>query len=107
MHAPVLTIIVLLPLLAMLCVMATSPSKPQQARHIAAAFMGVDMLLSIWMYWRFYALDPAQQAGFNFIDQQAWFPELGITFKLGLDGINAPMLLLTGILGFAVALVSF
>ena len=86
MHVPVLTIIVLLPLLAMLCVMATSASRPQQARTISAVFMGVDMLLSIYMYWRFYALDPAQQAGFNFIDQQAWFPELGITFKLGLDG---------------------
>ena len=45
--------------------------------------------------------------GFQLIDKYEWFPAWKINLILGIDGLNGAMILLSGILGFAVALVSF
>ena len=37
--------------------------------------------------------------GYQFVESAEWIPALGISYKLGVDGISALMVLLTGILG--------
>jgi NADH-quinone oxidoreductase subunit M len=43
----------------------------------------------------------------QFVEKVPWLPSMGITYFMGVDGINLPMIFLTGILSFACILVSF
>ena len=40
-----------------------------------------------------------QASGYQFVESADWIPALGISYKLGVDGISVLMVLLTGILG--------
>jgi NADH-quinone oxidoreductase subunit M len=42
-----------------------------------------------------------------FREYQAWVPELGIAYSLGVDGLNAPMVLLTGMVAVAGVFISW
>lgn len=42
-----------------------------------------------------------------FEEYQAWVPELGIAYSLGVDGLNAPMVLLTGMVAVAGVFISW
>ena len=44
--------------------------------------------------------------GYQFIDKIDWVPSLGIAYHVGVDGINATLLLMTAVLGFAGVVVS-
>lgn len=45
--------------------------------------------------------------GLEFEEKVAWVPTLGISYHLGVDGLNAPMLLLTGMVAVAGVLISW
>ncbi len=40
-----------------------------------------------------------QATGYQFVEEAPWIPALGISYKLGVDGVSILMVLLTGILG--------
>ena len=55
-----------------------------------------------------FALYDYKEGGYQFTESFTWLKEpLNISFSLGLDGISAPMVLLTGIVMFAAILVSW
>jgi NADH-quinone oxidoreductase subunit M len=43
------------------------------------------------------------QAGLQYVTNDKWIPELGIRYKLGIDGLNLWLVLLTTVVAFAVA----
>ncbi len=45
--------------------------------------------------------------GFQFVDKIRWIPELGISYHVGVDGINLVLLLMTAILSFAGVWITF
>lgn len=45
--------------------------------------------------------------GLEFEEKVAWVPTLGISYHLGVDGLNAPMILLTGMVAVAGVLISW
>ena len=49
----------------------------------------------------------ADQAGFQYQEQAAWFPSIASTYHLGIDGISLPMVLLTTLLTPLALLASF
>lgn len=46
-------------------------------------------------------------AGYQFIDKVQWVKSLGISYHVGIDGINAVLLLMTAILSFTGVIISF
>ena len=46
-------------------------------------------------------------AGYQFVDKVDWVPSLGISYHVGVDGINLVLLLMTCVLAFTGVLVSF
>jgi NADH-quinone oxidoreductase subunit M len=46
-------------------------------------------------------------AGYQFMERYTWMPALGISYFVGLDGINAPLVLLTGVVMFTGVLISW
>ena len=98
----ILTIIVFLPILAG-AVMLFIPPKNRDLIHRFALVVGlVCFLLSLFVYFSFDISGPRYQ----FEQQYQWLPALGITYHVGVDGITAPLVLLTGVVIFTGVIIS-
>ncbi|HML24333.1 MAG TPA: NADH-quinone oxidoreductase subunit M [Aggregatilinea sp.] len=108
----VLTGILLLPVIGAVLILLLKKESKEQARIIAAVIMGVCLLLSLGVFFGF-DTDAANAAAANgqtyfaFEDNIPWIESIGVSWHLGVDGISAPMLLLTSIAGFAGVLISW
>ncbi len=69
----------------------------------ALAAGAVALILSVWAY---FSYDVAA-AGYQFIEKYTWLKALGISYQVGLDGMNAPLVLLTGVVMFTGVLISW
>ena len=79
------------------------PERRQPAIRVIATVTGALLLsLSIFV---FLSYDHVR-GGFQLEEQYSWLPSLGITLHLAVDGISAPMVLLTGIVILCGVLVS-
>ncbi|MCZ7543944.1 MAG: NADH-quinone oxidoreductase subunit M [Anaerolineae bacterium] len=123
---PVLSLIVLIPIGAAVVIWLLPKEARTAARVTAATAMGICLLLALLMYIGYnaevntpesdlYALANGGYAfdsdglpnTFRFVEQYTWVEALGIQYKLGVDGISAPMVLLTALAGFTGVLISW
>src|SRR6266508_2814357 len=86
-----LTVVTFLPALATLLVSSLPRGRPELVKATAFAVTAATFLASVPLYLRF---DPAS-AGYQFVEQQAWMPSLGISYHVGIDGISLLLVLLT------------
>ena len=102
-----LTAFLLLPLAGAAALALTPRDRAPVARWIALACSGLAFALSVLIFVRF---DPSVP-GYQFVDRFVWIDaaEAGFTvqFGLGVDGLSAPLVLLTGLLSLAAVLVSW
>lgn len=74
----------------------------KNAKHVALVAAVVEFALSVWMVLQF---NPS--GGTQFSIDTAWVPSLGISFKIGMDGISILLVLLTTFLVPVIVLSSF
>ncbi len=106
----VLFLLIVLPLGGAVVLMAVPGHRKEEARWIAAAFAAVTMALSFYV---FAAYDQGA-GGFQFERTWGWLSipgpwllgDRGIELSLGVDGISAPMIMLTGIVMLTGVLIS-
>ena len=106
-----LLIIVALPLAGAAVLMAVPGYRPQAVRWIASTFAMVAMLLT---FYTFFSYDH-REGGVQFARTWQWLEipgfwplgDQGISLVLGVDGISAPMMMLTGIVMFTGVLMSW
>ncbi len=106
----VLFLLIVLPLCGAAVLMAVPGQRKEEIRWIAAAIAAVTMALSFYV---FAAYDHGA-GGFQFERTWGWLSipgpwplgDRGIELSLGIDGISAPMIMLTGIVMFTGVLVS-
>ena len=94
---PVLTVMTWAPFVAALLVMFVARRRPLLVRWLSLAGATVSLVASLWVFWQY---DRAA-AGFQFREQIALVPQLGISYLLAVDGISALMSVLTSIIIFA------
>lgn len=97
-----LTVITFLPIAGAALVMCTKRSATV-ARSIALATVLTELCLTVAMY----ALYSASDGGYQFVQRADWITAFGIEYLVGIDGLSAPLVLLTGLLGVAAVLVSW
>jgi len=85
------------PFVAALAVMFAARQRPLLVRWLSLAGATVSLVASLWVYVNY---DRAA-AGFQFREEVALVPSLGINYLLGIDGMSALMSLLTSIIIFA------
>lgn len=103
MQFPILSVIVFTPMVAGLLILLIPAERKTEVR-VAALSAGVFALaLSIWAY---FAYD-ISAGGYQFIEKYAWLTPLGISYHVGMDGMNAPLVLLTGVVMFTGVLISW
>lgn len=88
---PLLTLITFTPLLGALLVASVPRDMGRTHGHVAFAASLVPFALSLWLL---AAFDPSATS-FQFVEQAAWIPELGVAYALGVDGISLFLVLLT------------
>src|SRR5215813_13420555 len=100
---PVLSIVTWAPFVGAVLIMFTARHRPLLVRLIAVASTGVTLVTALLMY---VAYD-REAAGFQFYEEIALVPPLGIKYQLGVDGVSLLMVLLTAIIIFAGAFASW
>jgi NADH-quinone oxidoreductase subunit M len=98
---PILSIIVFWPLAGALGVLATGGGRG--AQRVALVSTLATFLLTLLLLRQFVP----DRAGFQFVENAPWITALGISYRLGIDGISLFMMPLTGFLSVAAVLVSW
>jgi len=96
---PILTALVLTPLIGAIGILFTTKSRPDFAKLIALIASVATGAMTLWVLKEFEA-----GAGYQFQSQQTWIEQWGIGWHLGIDGISLFLVVLTGIL-FPLAIV--
>ena len=92
---PIVSITVFLPLLGALLVLFMRKAPPQMVHGIGIASSGLTLLGAILMWSR-----GVNQTGFAQLEQIDWMPSIGAAYRVGVDGISLPLVLLTALLFF-------
>ena len=104
MQFPILSVIVFAPLVIAVLMLLYKPERKTEIRVTALAVAVFDLVLSAWVYYQVY-IHPSLQ--YQFVEKYDWLPALGISYHVGVDGISAPLVLLTGIVMFTGVLISW
>ncbi|QNB45918.1 NADH-quinone oxidoreductase subunit M [Thermanaerosceptrum fracticalcis] len=96
MGMPLLSIIVLAPILGALIILFIPENEDRIIKWVAALFTGVSLIASIYVY---VSYDQAK-GGLQFLEDIPWIEKFGINYSLGVDGISLPLVLLTAIVIF-------
>lgn len=118
MESGILTGIVAVPTFAALIILFLRKDQKDEARIIAAAATLVSLLLSAFVFFSYDVeaanafneanrADPQGDLYFAFEDKIEWIDELGISYHVGVDGVSAAMVFLTGLASFAGVLISW
>jgi NADH-quinone oxidoreductase subunit M len=118
MEFGILSGIVAVPTFAAVIILFLSKEQRQEARVIAAAAVLVSLMLSAFVFFSFdteeanawnerNTSNPDGDLYFAFEEQTTWIKEVGISYHLGVDGIAAAMIFLTGLASFAGVLISW
>ncbi|MCX7939483.1 MAG: NADH-quinone oxidoreductase subunit M, partial [Thermoflexales bacterium] len=91
LNTNILSIITFLPLLGMLLVLLTPPRAVRTIQWGSIAFSLIPLALSVVL---FFSYDQSK-GGFQFVESATWFPQINATYKLGIDGISLPLVVLT------------
>ncbi|PKN88253.1 MAG: NADH-quinone oxidoreductase subunit M [Chloroflexi bacterium HGW-Chloroflexi-8] len=103
MGFPILSILIFIPLFAGIAILIFGRKKPEAIRPVALVAASLVLVLT-FILWATYSIE---NAGYQFVEQFSWLPELGISYHLGVDGISIAMLVLTGLVVFTGVLVSW
>lgn len=103
MNFPVLSVITFTPVVAAALILLLPAQRRNETRALALAAATFALILSFWVYFNY---DQAA-GGYQFIERYNWLPALGISLYFGVDGISAPLVLLTGVVMFTGVLISW
>ncbi len=92
---PIISVTVFLPLFGALLILLMRKSSPQIAHVIGIITSGLTLLGTLVMWSR-----GIEQSGFSQVEQVQWMPSIGAAYRVGIDGISLPLVLLTSVLFF-------
>jgi NADH-quinone oxidoreductase subunit M len=124
---PILSVIVFVPIVAAVIILFINKEQKDLARGIAITAAAIMLALSLAVYITYNnevgtintshatiaeagsdtAATEQFESGLRFEENYVWVPQLGINYHVGVDGLNAPMVLLTGLVAVAGVLISW
>ncbi len=93
---PILSTILASTIIPLLVILFIPDDRKSLIKQVSLWFAGIGLILDIWLYVQF----DIQKGGLQFVERILWVESLGIYWFNAIDGINAPMMLLTGIVLF-------
>ncbi|MDW3220120.1 MAG: NADH-quinone oxidoreductase subunit M [Acidimicrobiales bacterium] len=101
---PVLSALVILPVIGALFLLLLPNSRPENFKQIAFLFSAVVGAMAIWVLTAF-DTSPAHAAEMQLENSHTWIESLGISWHLGVDGISLWLVVLTGVI-FPISIVA-
>ncbi|MDB6055592.1 MAG: nuoM [Verrucomicrobiales bacterium] len=98
-----LTYILGLPFLGALLVLMIPGNFKFIIRSVAQLVTAIPVLLAVWMFYNF---NSAPGVEFKYDQMVSWIPSLGISYHVGVDGINLGLVLMATVVAFAAVCVS-
>lgn len=92
---PLVSLTVFLPLLGAVVLVLAPRVSPRAAHGVGVVTAGLTLLGAIGIWVR------GIGSGFTQVEEVRWIPSLGAAYRVGVDGISYPLVLLTAILFFA------
>jgi len=100
---PILSLTLFLPVIGAIIIISLPPDRVRGMKYIAALSTFASLVLSLYI---FFSYDRAV-GGFQFTENIPWIADLGVNYRLGVDGISIPLLLLTNLIGFSAVYASW
>jgi len=100
---PILSLTLFLPVIGAIIIISLPPDRVRGMKYIAALSTFASLVLSLYI---FFSYDRAI-GGFQFTEYIPWIADLGVNYRLGVDGISIPLLLLTNLIGFSAVYASW
>ncbi len=94
MDFPILSALIAVPIIGAIVCMLTPANRPEIAKATGYAATMLNLGLAAWLLWQF----QPHVGSFQFVENQAWIPTLGINYTVGVDGISIFMVAVTGLL---------
>jgi NADH-quinone oxidoreductase subunit M len=91
---PILTALILVPVVGALLVALVPKSRPEIPKVIALMSSVGTLAMAIWLMASF----ETAESGFQFVSKHTWIEPWGISWHLGVDGISLFLVVLTGVL---------
>lgn len=98
---PLLTLATFLPLLGGLLLMAFAGRSTRAAHMISVATTGLVLMITLGIWER-----GTVPGAFAQVEEVTWIPSIDAAFRLGVDGLSLPLILLTAVLFFLAAIYS-
>ena len=92
-----LSLLLALPLFGALVLLLAGPRADRWAAGFVMAIQGLGLVVALVLLAGF---DTARSGEMQFVVDQQWVPELDLHFRLGVDGVSLPLVVLTSLLGF-------
>jgi NADH-quinone oxidoreductase subunit M len=103
MQFPILSALIFTPIVAGIVLLILPAENRAWIRRVALAAAALVLVISFVLYFTY----DVNRGGYQFIEEAAWLPQFGIHYKLGVDGISLPLVLLSGLVIFSGVLVSW
>ncbi len=100
---PILSLMTLMPIICALVILFIPSDKVDVIKKTAIGFMGVNLLLTLFMFAQY----NVSEGGMQFVENIVCSEFLGINYMMGVDGISAPLMLLTSLIIFAGSCISY
>jgi len=97
-----LTLITFSPLVGAVIISLLPSHRDRLVKWAAFGLSLIPLALCLVLWFNF-----EQGGGFQFEEQYDWFPQIGSSYHVGVDGISTPMVLLTGIMTPLALIISF
>ncbi len=103
MQFPILSVIVFTPIIAGVLMLFIPAERKTETRVTALAAAIIALGMSVFVYFSY----NVGAGGYQFIEKYSWLPQFGISYHVGVDGMSAPLVLLTGVVMFTGVLISW
>lgn len=94
-HSYLLSLFVFAPVIGMAAVFCVPSKRSNIVKTVASAAAAVPLLIGIYMFFTF-----NDDGKIHYYETLPWIGGLNVYYKLGMDGISAPMVVLSGLVGF-------
>jgi len=92
---PIVSVTLFLPLLGAILIMGMRKAPASVVHTFGIVTSGLTLLGAVWMWSR-----GVNETGFAQLEQIDWMPAIGAAYRVGVDGISLPLVLLTALLFF-------
>jgi len=97
---PILSALIVTPILGALVIAVLPNRRPEYVRIAGYLFSVATLALAVWLLCNF-----ESRAGYQFVESERWIGDLGVQYKVGVDGISLFMVVLNALL-FPIALLA-